>query len=107
MAVVVPAEAGLELVGAWGRRLIPGVWCGVKGLVELGSLDRQPLSKGCCWSPTRPYRCPQFTEMTRFSHYKRDGGGGGGFATLPQQPSPCKEQMEPILNVQSQQKQSQ
>lgn len=106
MAVVVPAEAGLELVGAWGRRLIPGVWCGVKGLVELGSLDRQPLSKGCCWSPTRPYRCPQFTEMTRFSHYKRDGGGGG-FATLPQQPSPCKEQMEPILNVQSQQKQSQ
>lgn len=104
MAVVAPVEAGLGLVGAWGRRLIAGVWCGMKGLVELGSLDRQLLSKGCCWSPTRPYRCPQFTEMTRFSHYNR---GGEGVATLPQQPNPCKEQMEPILNVQSQQKQSQ
>lgn len=69
-------EPGPGLVIAGGGGWLAQVWCVVKGLVELGSLDLQPLWEGCCWTLARPYRCPPFTEMTCFII-------NGGFAILP------------------------
>lgn len=102
VAAVAPAEPGLGLGGTCGKRslgtsLVRGERAGGAGQPGPRAAARGILSLA------RPHCCSLSPEMARFSHDKQ----GGGVATLPQQPRPCTEQMEPILNAQSQQKRSQ
>lgn len=97
--LMAPVELGLGLMGAQRDKAgWQSLVCG-EGAGELGSWTHNHCP-GAAAAPSTALSLSPIGRNATFLWKE-------GLCPLPLQPGPCKEQMEPILNVQSQQKKSQ